>query len=165
MSQETPGVVELSNNLAIVKLHEGRVEVYCLTRGSIESLKGQATRRINDAFELLGAKSVQSGAYSGWAPEVKSPLLNLMKQAQQEIFGETPQVIVIHAGLECGLIKVTHPDMEVISFGPTIPPLMGGNLCFFCSATCCRKRLFYMPPPARWPPEALSVTAACYRMK
>lgn len=120
MIPEMPDVVETSNNLAMVTTSEGKVEICCLTRSSVESRKQELQEIIDSCFALAGAKVEFDGSYPGWKPNVNSPILHSMKQIYEQEFGEQPRIITIHAGLECGIIGRNYPGMDMISFGPTI---------------------------------------------
>jgi dipeptidase D len=120
MSQAMKGLVETSNNLAIVKVKDGRFEAHCLTRSSVDSAKEAAAWQIAAAFHLIAADVNLTGGYPGWKPNVKSPILKTMSTVYQDLYGKTPDVKAIHAGLECGLIGGVYPSLDMISFGPTI---------------------------------------------
>lgn len=120
MIAEMPEVVETSTNLAIVKLKETEVELMCLLRSSVDSAKADLANAMTSVFELSGAKVVHDGDYPGWKPNVNSPILLTMKDVYQKKFGKIPEVKVIHAGLECGIIGDKYPGMDMVSFGPTI---------------------------------------------
>ena len=117
---EMPDVVETSNNLAMLKTEDNCVVVYCLTRSSVESRKEELQEIIHSVFAMAGAEVEFSGSYPGWKPNLKSHILEVMKQTYQENYGVEPRVIIIHAGLECGIIGRNYPGMDMISFGPTI---------------------------------------------
>ena len=122
---EMPDIVETSNNLAMIKTAAGKdgemtVEVCCLTRSSVESRKEELQSVIQSAFSLAGAEVEFSGAYPGWKPNFKSGLLATMKRVYEQEFGNTPRIVTIHAGLECGIIGAKYDGMEMISCGPTI---------------------------------------------
>ncbi|MBR3407636.1 MAG: aminoacyl-histidine dipeptidase [Paludibacteraceae bacterium] len=120
MIPEMPDIVETSNNLAMIDTKDGKVTVCCLTRSSVESRKEELQSVIHSAFSLAGADVVFSGSYPGWKPNFKSPLLHTMKEVYNREFGHEPRVVIIHAGLECGIIGRNYPEMQMISFGPTI---------------------------------------------
>jgi dipeptidase D len=120
MSAEMPGVVETSSNLAIVKSEKGTIEMLCLLRSSVDSAKDSLAQSIQSVMELAGAEVVHDGDYPGWKPDVHSPLLQTMKEVYTSRFGEAPEIKVIHAGLECGIIGDAYPGLDMISFGPTI---------------------------------------------
>ena len=117
---EMPDIVETSNNLAMIKTEEGKVTVTCLTRSNVESRKEELASVIQSAFALAGADVKFSGAYPGWQPNFKSNLLKVMKETYEREFGNSPRIVTIHAGLECGIIGAKYEGMEMISFGPTI---------------------------------------------
>ena len=120
MDPEMPGVTETSTNLAIVKTGEGEIDVQCLLRSSIDSAKISLGRSLQGVLELAGADVTHSGTYPGWKPNVDSPILAAMKSVYERDFGKVPDVKVIHAGLECGIIGDAYPGLDMISFGPTI---------------------------------------------
>ena len=120
MSQTMPGTVETSNNLAIVKIADGKVEVVTLMRSFIDSAKLALSRKIAAVLNLAGLNTRFTGAYSGWAPDDKSVILKVMKESYKKLFGKEPEVMAIHAGLECGIIGGIYPGLDMISFGPTL---------------------------------------------
>ena len=117
---EMPDVVETSNNLAMLTTAEDCVTVMCLTRSSVESRKEELQEIIQSVFAMAGAEVEFSGSYPGWKPNLKSHILDVMKSTYQTNYGIEPRVIIIHAGLECGIIGRNYPGMDMISFGPTI---------------------------------------------
>lgn len=117
---ELPSVVETSNNLAIVKSDGNSVIVRCLMRSSVESRKDELASMVESVFALAGAKVEFKGGYPGWKPNLESPILKVMTEVYEKKFGKTPNVMIIHAGLECGILGTHYPDMDMISFGPTI---------------------------------------------
>ena len=104
----------------MISTEEGKVTAVCLTRSSVESRKEELSSIIQSAFALAGAKVEFSGAYPGWKPNFKSGLLKTMKETYEKEFGNSPRIVTIHAGLECGIIGSKYEGMEMISFGPTI---------------------------------------------
>ena len=120
MIPEMPDVVETSNNLAMITTSDKEVVISCLTRSSVESRKEEVQEIIGSCFALAGAKVVFSGSYPGWKPNLHSNILRLMQETYYEEFKQKPRIITIHAGLECGIIGRNYPDMDMISFGPTI---------------------------------------------
>lgn len=117
---EMPDVVETSNNLAMLVTEDNCVTVMCLTRSSVESRKEELQSIIESTFAMAGAEVVFSGSYPGWKPNLNSNILQVMKSTYFENYGKEPRVIIIHAGLECGIIGRNYPGMDMISFGPTI---------------------------------------------
>jgi len=120
MSLEILGLVETSNNLAIVKTDKGVIEIKTLMRGSTDSLKDDLAESIRCCFELAGAKIFFDGGYSGWSPNMKSPILHTMREQYEKLFGNEPAVMAIHAGLECGILAGAYPNWDMISCGPTL---------------------------------------------
>jgi dipeptidase D len=121
MIHDFPGTVESSSNLAIIKSSEGGwVEIKILARSSSESRKEALLSSIESVFSLAGAKVEFSGAYNGWQPDIDSPVLKKMEKTYTEMYGKKPEVTVMHAGLECGIIQGIYPDMDMVSFGPDL---------------------------------------------
>ena len=120
MSQAMKGLVETSNNLAIVRCINGKFEAYNLTRSSVDSSKEATAWKIAGVFHLIGADVTLTGTYPGWKPDMKSPILQTMSDVYKKMFGNVPEKKAIHAGLECGLIGGVYPNLDMISFGPTI---------------------------------------------
>ena len=120
MSQAMKGLVETSNNLAIVKCINGNFETHCLTRSSVDTAKEATAWKIAAVFHLIGADVKLSGSYPGWKPNMSSPVLKTMKAVYKKKFGNEPEVKAIHAGLECAILGGVYPGLDMISFGPTI---------------------------------------------
>jgi len=120
MSPEIEGIVETSTNLAIVKVEKGIASATCLLRSSVDSAKLSLGHMTQSVMELGGMEVKHDGTYPGWKPNVNSVILKTMKDVYLKKYGKTPEVKVIHAGLECGIIGAAYPKMELISFGPTI---------------------------------------------
>ena len=115
-----PDTVETSSNLAIITIGEGKAEFKILARSSSDSMKECLTTSLESCFSMAGMKVEMSGGYSGWQPNVESPILKAMKESYKAQFGTEPAVKVVHAGLECGIIGATLPHLDMISFGPTL---------------------------------------------
>ncbi len=120
MSQTMPGTVETSNNLAIVRIADGKVSVVTLMRSFVDSAKKALSRRVASALEPAGIRVRFTGGYSGWAPDEGSEILRVMKASYKKLYGKEPAVMAIHAGLECGIIGGIFPGLDMISFGPTL---------------------------------------------
>ena len=120
MSQAMKGLVETSNNLAIVNCKEGKFEAHNLTRSSVDSAKEATAWKIAAVFHLINAEVIIKGGYPGWKPNVHSPILKTMSDVYKNLYGTVPEIKAIHAGLECGLIGGVYPNLDMISFGPTI---------------------------------------------
>lgn len=115
-----PEVVETSSNLAIVRSSEGSIEVLILIRSSSESMKQALVSSLESVFLLAGAKVETSGDYPGWEPNLNSLVLKVAKDVHKKVLGFDPEVKIMHAGLECGIIGAAYPNLDMISFGPTI---------------------------------------------
>lgn len=120
MSADFDNLVETSNNIAKVVVGEGKLTVQCLTRSSVESSKFDLGNALRSAFELMGCEVEFSGSYPGWTPNPKSEILDVLVSVYEKQNGEKPNVAACHAGLECGILGTNYPDMDMISFGPTI---------------------------------------------
>ncbi len=120
MSADMEDLVETSNNVARIIIKDGEIVVGCLTRSSVESSKFDLANALRSAFELSGCEVDLSGSYPGWTPNVKSEILDILVPIYEKQNGEKPKVVACHAGLECGILGTNYPDMDMISFGPTI---------------------------------------------
>ena len=120
MSTDMPGIVETSTNLAIVKSTDRTIEILSLLRSSVDSAKDNLGMTVQSILELAGAEVIHDGSYPGWKPNVDSPILKTMKKVYHRLYNKTPEVKVIHAGLECGIIGDVYKGLDMISFGPTI---------------------------------------------
>lgn len=120
MIPTVPDTVETSSNLAIVTIAGGKAAVKILARSSCDTMKDFLADSLTACFAMAGMKVELSGAYSGWQPNVESPILKAMKASYRQQFGKEPLVKVIHAGLECGIIGAVCPGLDMISFGPTL---------------------------------------------
>ena len=120
MSDSIDGLVETSSNLSRVILKDGKFETQALQRSSIETGKMDVAFTIRTAFELAGCDVEHAGSYPGWQPNMESSILKEMKGLYSEMFNEEVKVLACHAGLECGILGTNYPDVEMISFGPTI---------------------------------------------
>jgi len=120
MSSSMKGLVETSNNLAIVKVKDGKFMALNLTRSSVDSAKEATAWKIAAVFHLIDANVELSGEYPGWKPNMDSPILKVCQDVYNKEFGKIPEIRAIHAGLECGLLGGVYPELDMISFGPTI---------------------------------------------
>ncbi len=120
MSPDVKDLVEASNNIARVILEEGKLEIMCLTRSSVDSTKQDVALQLQAVFNMAGMDVSFSGSYPGWQPNPHSSIVSLMERIYTQSFGESPKVVACHAGLECGIIGAHYPEMEMVSFGPTI---------------------------------------------
>ncbi len=121
MSPRMKDMVETSTNLASVKFTgESTVEIATSQRSELESRKYFAAGMIQAVFELAGAKVTQSAGYPGWTPNPDSLVVRIAADSYHRLFGRDPVIRSIHAGLECGLFLKKYPDLDMVSFGPTL---------------------------------------------
>jgi dipeptidase D len=120
MSPDIEGLVEASSSLARVIISNGEFSTQSLQRSSVETSKGDVANTIRAAFENMGCAVVQSGDYPGWQPNRNSRILNLMADLYREMYKEEPKIKACHAGLECGILGIHLPGVDMISFGPNI---------------------------------------------
>jgi dipeptidase D len=116
-----PGMVETSTNLAAVRLETGGEAVVTTSqRSDLASEKEGAAGMVAAVFRLAGARVEHGDGYPGWTPNPASALLEVVTRSYEQLFGKAPVVRSIHAGLECGLFLEKFPDMDMVSFGPTL---------------------------------------------
>ncbi|MDD2559396.1 MAG: aminoacyl-histidine dipeptidase [Bacteroidales bacterium] len=121
MSKEIEGLVETSTNLASVKpLTENSWLITSSQRSSIESSNKDISHRVEAIFRLAGMKVEHNEGYPGWKPNPDSELVKIMLKTHKEVLGYEPVLTAIHAGLECGLFLQKYPDLDMVSFGPTM---------------------------------------------
>lgn len=120
MSPSMEGLTQTSNNLAQVSLKDGKLRCLCLCRSAVDTEKYDAVRAIRSAFSIIDADFSTDGDYPGWTPQPQSDIVELMSQMYREKFKEEPHVMAGHGGLECGIIGGNYPEMDMVSFGPTI---------------------------------------------
>ena len=129
-----PTTVETSSNLAIINIEGGKAEIQILTRSSSESMKEYLATSLESCFSMAGMKVEMSGAYSGWQPDTKSPIVKAMADSYEKLFGTPCKIVVVHAGLECGIIGAVCPGLDMVSFGPTLrSPHTPQERCFIPS--------------------------------
>ncbi|MBQ0142361.1 MAG: aminoacyl-histidine dipeptidase [Prevotellaceae bacterium] len=115
-----PDIVETSVNLSIINIEKGKAEICMLARSATNSMKQFLCNELIACFSMAGMKVRLSGGYSGWQPNTGSALVALMSETYKKMFNEEPKVLVVHAGLECGIIGPKYPDMDMASIGPTL---------------------------------------------
>ncbi len=121
MSPDIEDLVETSNNIAKVSVANGNIKIECLTRSSVESSKDVLANALTSTFELAGYEVKLAGDYPGWAPNMDSAILKVLDNLYKKMNnGEKANVAACHAGLECGILGQNYPEMDMISFGPTI---------------------------------------------
>ena len=120
MSAAIPNLVETSNNIAKIEVKSGKIRIGCLTRSSVDTAKIDLANSLKSVFELADCKVTLSGEYPGWNPNPNSEILEVLKNQYDILFNEKPKVVACHAGLECGILGKNYPEIDMISFGPTI---------------------------------------------
>ncbi len=120
MSTDMEGLVETSTNLAVIKSEGNEVYIQCLMRSSVDSAKEDLKNMFISVFEPAGIDVVFDGEYQGWKPNMDSNILKTMQDVYNKKFGKVPEIKAIHAGLECGILGGVYPNLDMISFGPTI---------------------------------------------
>ncbi|MBR3698447.1 MAG: aminoacyl-histidine dipeptidase [Bacteroidales bacterium] len=120
MSNDFEGTTETSSNLATIKMDEGKIVCASLTRSLVDADKDKLAAQIRKNLTDNGAEAYSTGDYPGWKPNPDSPILNTMKTVYKAKFGKEPKVMVIHAGLECGILGSKYPHWDMVSFGPTL---------------------------------------------
>lgn len=120
MSPDVQDLVESSNNVARVELKEGGLKILNLSRSSVDSSKDSVAEQLKSVSELAGMNVEFSGSYPGWKPKPGSEIVQVLEKIYTEKFAEKPHVVACHAGLECGIIGANYPEMEMVSYGPTI---------------------------------------------
>lgn len=120
MLTDFEGIVETSTNLASIKSEAGHIAAKMLARSSSETRKNEICSSLESAFALAGAKVSIENEYPGWQPNAHSDTLNMMAKLYESMYKEKAHVVVVHAGLECGIILGSTPGLDIVSFGPTI---------------------------------------------
>lgn len=120
MSEDFEGTTETSSNLATVKMENGKIVTAALTRSLVDGAKDKLAEQIRKNLTDNGAEAYSTGDYPGWKPNINSPILNTMKEVYKDKFGKDAKIMVIHAGLECGILGSKYPHWDMVSFGPTL---------------------------------------------
>jgi dipeptidase D len=120
MDSNIAGLVQSSNNVSKIIIKDGNINIQCLTRSSVDTEKTDLANKITAIFQMLGATTTYGGSYPGWAPKPDSTIVSLMCTIYKELYNADPKVAACHAGLECGILGTNYPNMQMISFGPTI---------------------------------------------
>jgi dipeptidase D len=120
MSQDIPGLVETSTNLASIKTGNGKVTIGTSQRSSIDSAIHYVTQSVAAVIELGRGLAISGEGYPGWKPNLNSRIMKLSNNVYKELFGSEPEIKAIHAGLECGILGNKYPGIDMVSFGPTI---------------------------------------------
>ena len=120
MSNDIPGLVETSNNLAIVERKKKKLRLHSSTRSSVSSALQGVKDQVRAIAEGFGAQVEEVEGYPGWKPDLESRALAAAKHVHKELFHVEPEIKAIHAGLECGIIGEKYPGMDMVSMGPQI---------------------------------------------
>lgn len=120
MSKDFEGLVESSTSLARIVIKDEQFKAQFLTRSSVDESKMAITKQIDETFKETGANIEHTGEYPGWTPNPSSEILTIMEGLHQDFFRKDAIVNAVHAGLECGIIGERYPQLDMISFGPTI---------------------------------------------
>lgn len=120
MDQNIPNFVETSSNLASVRLNGSDINIVTSQRSNIMSARKNASAMVSGVFALAGADVETGEGYPGWKLNPNSPLLTITINSYNRLFGKDPEVRAIHAGLECGLFSLKYPNVDMVSFGPTL---------------------------------------------
>jgi dipeptidase D len=120
MSADFSGIVETSLNVGVINTEENHISILSLIRSLIDSGKEEVEGILTSLADLAGVEISFSGPYPGWKPDPDSEIMELFRSLYEETYGHKPNIMVIHAGLECGLFKEPYPQLDMISFGPTI---------------------------------------------
>jgi dipeptidase D len=120
MSTDIPGLVETSTNVASIKSSAKAIDMVLSQRSSVASEIDEICDTVRVILELGGAKVKQGDGYPGWKPNLDSEVLRVAKNTYKQLYGKTPEVKAIHAGLECGIIGEKYSGMDMLSFGPTL---------------------------------------------
>ncbi|MFZ6850115.1 aminoacyl-histidine dipeptidase [Undibacterium sp. RuRC25W] len=120
MSDAIVGVTESSLNVGVVTTKADSVSVLCLIRSLIDSGRENIESTLQSLSDLASASIAFSGCYPGWKPDTSSPVMAIVKATYESIYHKEPEIMVIHAGLECGLFKKHYPHLDMVSIGPTI---------------------------------------------
>ena len=115
-----PSIVETSSNLGIVDIADGKASVLVLARSSSDTMLDCAISTVGSVFSMAGMKIELNGRYPAWQPDTKSPIVTCMKKVYKGLFDVENKAQVVHAGLECGVIGAKYPQMDMVSFGPTV---------------------------------------------
>ena len=120
MSQDLDWLVETSSNLASIRKQDGKIIVTTSQRSSLQEARENISATVRAAFILGGARVETNEGYPGWKMNPNSLMLKITKESYERLFHQGPQILAIHAGLECGLFSEKYPGLDMVSFGPTL---------------------------------------------
>jgi dipeptidase D len=119
-SEVVPGLVETSNNVAVIDTTDKEIRLQCSTRSSKPGAIEEFQATVTEQLEATGATVTHSDGYPGWPADAHNPLLVQAEQTFKRLLGHETKVIAVHAGLECGVFQSKRPTLQMISFGPNI---------------------------------------------
>lgn len=114
MSREIPGLVETSNNLAVVRTRESAGRVECAFRSSVNAALSSTHQSLTSLARLAGGEVEVTRGYPGWKPDPESPIVKRTEAVYQRLFGKPPEVKAVHAGLECGILAEKVPGLDAV---------------------------------------------------
>ena len=120
MTPTLNNLVQSSNNIGKINIGNGQFQISCLTRSFIESERTDVVNVIKNCFSNIKAKITEVGPFPGWNPAPNTQTVSSMKKVYANLFGQAPEIFAIHAGLECGILSETYPQLEIVSFGPNV---------------------------------------------
>ncbi len=120
MSREVAGLVETSNNFAVVSTESQAVTVLCSLRSSVTPALTGTLQTLRSLFVLAGGEVVEEAGYPGWKPDPDSPVVQRTVAVYERLFDESPHIKAVHAGLECGILTQKIPGLDAVSIGPEI---------------------------------------------
>lgn len=120
MSPDIEDLVQTSTNFAKVATSEDSIDIVTSQRSSVDSEKGMISQMVESVLDLGGFDVEVSDGYPAWQPNLNSPIIKTAEKLYEKAYNKKPVIEVIHAGLECGLIGEKYPNMDMISFGPTL---------------------------------------------
>ncbi|MDE7438212.1 MAG: aminoacyl-histidine dipeptidase [Muribaculaceae bacterium] len=127
MSHAIEGLVETSCNLASIKMNESKIIVTVHQRSSVDSRRDEIADCVKALFTMIGAEVSFDDSYVGWAPNPDSKVLKVAEESYESLFHQKPKVEALHAGLECGLFLEKMPNLDMVSFGPTLKDIHSPN--------------------------------------
>jgi len=119
-SKKMEGLVQTSNNLAVVRSDKGKIEIFLSSRSSVDKELEDLRKKLKILGEKYGATVEQDEAYPGWQPDPNSPFLGLVKKTYEDVLKKEVSLKAIHGGLECGMFLRLDPELQIVSIGPEI---------------------------------------------
>ncbi len=120
MSDAVPGLVETSISLASLDTRENKIFARWLARSSLDSANRELAEKTIDICRKAGGQAAMQSGYPGWQLNPQSEILARARRVYRDCFKREPTVSAVHAGIECGILKAARPELDTVSFGPTI---------------------------------------------